>query len=243
MNYQDILMTLTLRTACFVLATVVLSSFTLAQSSNFNTPTSDVLQEGEIYLEADLDAKLTRFRDGGWQSFGLASVYGLRKKTEIGLNAYFTRSESGWDPAELQPNIKYQVHNSEDAGVAIAVGAVGYIPVKRNFASDTFASVYAVGSKKFKRGWTPKLSAGAYQLIGAKRENGSRNGFLLAVEQPVHQRVTVIADWNTGKNRFGYAAAGLGITLTKRSYLYSAYYFGNEGRGNNFVGIYYGVSL
>ena len=105
------------------------------------------------------------------------------------------------------------------------------------------ASVYGVGSKKFKNGWSPKLTGGAYQLIGAKADAGSQRGFLLGIEQPVHKRVTFVADWNTGKNRFGYAAAGFGLTLTKRSYLWSAYYFGNEGRANNSLGIYYGYSF
>jgi hypothetical protein len=87
------------------------------------------------------------------------------------------------------------------------------------------------------------LTGGAYQLIGAKADAGSKRGFLLGVEQPVHKHVTFVADWNTGKNRFGYAAAGFGLTLTKRSYLWSAYYFGNEGRANNSLGIYYGYSF
>jgi hypothetical protein len=213
------------------------------QSAYFNTPTADVMPENELYLEADLDAKMARFRDGGWQSFGFATVFGIRKRTEVGLNTYFVRSASGLEPVELQPNIKFQIHNSEESGTSLAVGAIGYIPVKRNFAASSTASVYAVGSKKFKRSWTPKVSAGVYRLIGADHDGGSRQGILLAVEQPIHRRVTLIADWNTGKNRFGYAAAGFGLTLTKRSSLYSAYYFGNEGRGNNFLGIYYGFSL
>jgi len=224
-------------------AFICLAAAVNGQSSNFNTPTTDVMPQNELYLELDFDAKLSRFRDGGWQSYGIVSVYGIRKKTEIGLNTYFTRTSEGLEPVELQPNVKFQLHNSEDHGTAVAVGAVGYIPLKKNFTRDTFASVYAVGSKKFKKAWTPKLSLGAYQLIGAKRDSGDSRGLLLAVEQPVHSRVSVIVDWNTGKNRFGYAAAGLGITLTKRSFLYSAYYFGNEGRGNNFLGVYYGFSL
>lgn len=212
------------------------------QSAYFNTPTSDVLPENELYLEADFDAKLSRFRDGGWQSFGFSGVYGVRKKMEVGLNAYFVRTVDGFEPAELQPNVKFQLHNSEDMGTSLAVGGIAYIPVRKGFSKDIVTSVYVAGSKKFKREWTPKFTAGAYQLIGG-RDVGDRRGFLLAVEQPVHSRVSLIADWNSGKNRLGYAAAGVGITLTKRSYLYSAYYFGNEGAGNNFLGLYYGFSL
>lgn len=214
-----------------------------AQSSNFSTPTAEVLSEKEIYLEAHFDAKLTKFRDGGWQSYGFLSVLGIGNKVEVGLNAYFVRSASGNEPLELQPNIKFQAHNNEDRGTSLAVGAIGYIPLKRDFNQSSMASIYVMGSKKFKSAWTPKFSGGAYQLVGARRDGGSTRGFLVAVEQPIHSRVTLIADWTTGKNRFGYAAAGLGVAVTKRSYLSSAYYFGNEGRGNNFVGIYYGSSF
>jgi hypothetical protein len=59
----------------------------------------------------------------------------------------------------------------------------------------------------------------------------------------LHRKLSFTADWKTGKNRFGYAAAGLGVTLSKRTLLYTAYYFGNEGRGNNSFGIYYGISF
>ena len=214
-----------------------------AQSSYFNTPTSDVMPTGELYIEADLDARLSRFRDGGWQSVGFSSVYGLRKKTEVGLNAYFTRTADGFEPVELQPNVKYQFHNNEAHGTSLAAGAIAYIPIKRDFVSDSLAAFYVVGGKRFKGEWAPKVSGGAYQLVGMKRDSGDSRGLTFAVEQPLHRRVSLIVDWNTGKNRFGYAAVGLGTTITKRSYLYSAYYFGNEGRENNFLGVYYGMSF
>lgn len=214
-----------------------------AQSSLFATPSSDVLGKGELYLEADFDAHFASYRKGGWQSYGFQSIYGVGRKAEIGVNAYTLKGENGFEPVEIQPNFKYQVYNNESNGVAVAGGAVAYIPLSGRFRNDTFGSVYAVASKKFGRSWTPRFSGGAYQLIGAKADSGSKNGFLLGIEQPVHSRITLIADWNTGKNRFGYAAAGVGTTLTKNSYLYSAYYFGNEGRVNNFFGIYYGFSF
>lgn len=226
-----------------VAVVLFLSVVSAAQSSLFNIPTSDVMPSGEVYVEADLDARLSRFRDGGWQSFGFSTVYGLRRKTEVGFNAFFTRSQDGFEPAELQPNIKYQIHNSEKHGTSISTGAIAYIPVKRNFVSSSIASAYVVGGKRFKSDWAPKVSAGGYQLLGTRRGSGHTRGLLFGVEQPLHRRVSLIIDWNTGKNRFGYAAFGLGSTVTKRSFLYSAYYFGNEGAGNNFLGIYYGFSL
>jgi hypothetical protein len=227
----------------FLLILTLLTGSAAAQSSLFNIPTSDVLGEKETYIEADFDAKFAKYRNGGWQSYGFQAIYGVAKKAELGVNAYSVRTADGFEPVEIQPNFKYQIYNNESTGVSVATGAIAYVPFSGRFKKDTFGNVYAVASKSFKRNWTPRLSGGAYQLIGTKADTGSKNGFLLGVEQPLHKRVTFIVDWNTGKNRFGYSAAGLGITLTKNSYLYSAYYFGNEGRGNNSLGIYYGFSF
>lgn len=234
------------RRLLFAFAALLITQFatsSAAQSSLFATPTSDVLGKGEFYVEADFDAHFARYRNGGWQSYGFQGIYGISKKAEVGLNGYVARGADGFEPVELQPNFKYQVYNNESNGISVAAGAIAYVPLSRRFKSETLGQVYAVASKKFDRNWTPRFSGGAYQLIGAKPDSGSKNGFLLGIEQPVHSRVTLIADWNTGKNRFGYSAAGVGLTVTKNSYLYSAYYFGNEGRGNNFLGVYYGFSF
>jgi hypothetical protein len=226
-----------------VFTALLLFSAAGAQTSLFNIPTAEVTEEGSFYLEADFDAHFARYRKGGWQSYGFLGVYGLRKNMEIGVNAYVTRTADGYEPVEIQPNIKYRMYNNESNGISISTGAIAYIPLSRQFKGDSTASVYAVAGKKFMGDWTPRLSAGAYQLIGARPDSGSKQGFLLGIEQPAHSRITLLADWNSGKNRFGYSAAGIGVSLTKNSYLYSAYYFGNEGRGNNSLGIYYGFSF
>ena len=80
-------------------------------------------------------------------------------------------------------------------------------------------------------------------IVGQSRGAGQNGGALFGYEQPLGGGLSLMADWNTGRNRFGYAAAGFGLTLSKRSYLSSGYYFGNEGRGNNFLGVYYGLSF
>ena len=220
-----------------------LTGTSAAQSSLFNIPTTDTLTKGEKYLEADFDAHFDSFRNGGWQGYGVLGVYGVDNRVELGLNAYALRAADGFDAVELQPNFKIKAYENEELGVAVSTGAIAYIPLNERIGRGTALSAYAIVSKSFKSEWTPRLTGGAYQLLGATPDSSDSRGLLLGVEQLVHKRVSLIADWNTGKNRFGYAAAGVGITLTKRSYLYSAYYFGNEGRANNSLGIYYGFSF
>lgn len=227
--------------AALLIAILAVSS--QSQSSLFNVPTTDVLGEGEAYVEADVDAHFARYRNGGWNSYGFSGIYGIARNAEVGVNAYVTRSADGLSPVEIQPNFKYRLYNNEEKGISVAAGAIAYLPLSGKFRDSAFGSVYAVASKKFRGAYAPRFSGGGYQFVAARADSGSKRGFLAAVEQPVHSRVTLIADWNSGKNRLGYSAAGVGITLTKRSYLYSAYYFGNQGRGNNSLGIYYGFSF
>ena len=228
--------------------TILLAAFSgsytgMAQSSLFNIPTTDVMSSGETYVEADFDAHLTDYRRGGFQSYGGALVYGARNRTEIGVNAYFMKTGEGFQPLEFQPNAKWQIFNDEKSGTAVSTGAILYVPATRRAFRDTIGSIYVTASKQFRGSYSPRFTAGTYTLVGRKEMAGGRNGFLFGFEQPLHRRLYFIADWNSGKNRFGYSAVGLGVTLTKRSNLYTAYYFGNQGRGNNSLGIYYGYSF
>jgi hypothetical protein len=218
------------------------SQTTQAQSSLFNTPTTDVMTKQGTYIEADFDSHLTGYERGGYQSYGAYALYGVSSKMEVGLNAYYTKA-GGEGSIELQPNAKWQFYSSEDNGVAAATGVILYVPLTQRGGSDTFGSVYATVSKKLGVMRGARFTTGAYSLIGRGEAMGSKSGAVFGYEQPLHRRLSFIADWNTGKNRFGYAAAGVGITLSKRSLLYTAYYFGNEGRANNSLGIYYGITF
>ncbi len=213
-----------------------------AQTSLWTVPTAEVLEEGESYLEFDFDAKPAAYRRGGFQSYGVFFVHGARKRTEVGVNAYFTRDGAGSEPLELQSNVKYRFYENEDAGVQAAAGAVLYAPTGRG-GGDTLGSAYAVVSKTVPRLRGAQFTGGGYALLGQERGAGDRAGALFGYYQPVGRRLSFIADWNTGRNRFGYAAAGFGLALSKRGTLYSAYYFGNQGRGNNSLGVYYGLSF
>ena len=213
-----------------------------AQTSVFTVPTGEVLPEGESYLEFDFDTRPVAYRGGGFQTYGVFFVHGARKGMEVGVNAYFTKDGEESEPVELQSNVKWRLYENEEAGVAAAAGGVLYAPTGRN-GGDTLGLVYSSVTKRVARLRGARFTGGGYALVGQNRGAGSNAGALLGYEQPLHRRLSFIADWNTGRNRFGYAAAGFGLTLSKRSALYSAYYFGTEGRGNNWLGVYYGLSF
>jgi len=229
----------TLLVCVAILCSLGSSSSTAAQSSLFNIPTTDTLERGETYIEADFDANLARVREDRWQSFGGMAVRGISKRFEVGVNAYAVRSADRFEPVEIQPNAKWKVYGNEDNGFSFATGIIGYLPISKGFHRIANLSVYAVASKQFASERAPRVTGGVYQLLGATPDKSDSRGFLIGIEQPLFKRTTFIGDWKSGKNRFGYGAAGFGVALTKRSAIYTAYYFGNEGRGNNFLGVYY----
>jgi hypothetical protein len=214
-----------------------------AQSTVFNTPSTDVVGEKRTFLEADFIAHADRYRRGGFQSYGLRGVYGIRKNVEVGINTFYTKTGETAEPVEVQPNVKWRVYQNEKYGLAVSTGAMLFAPVTKRSGGDSFALVYANVSKEVKPVNGARLTAGYYRTVAMKRDAGAKSGAMLAYEQPLVRRLSFVADWYSGNNRFGYAAAGLGLTLTRKSTLYAGYNFGNTGRGNNSLGIFYGYSF
>jgi hypothetical protein len=210
-----------------------------AQSSIFNVPSTDVMPPHMLYVEADYIAHPASYENGGFQYFGPSIIYGLRKNLEIGLNIYVTRSDEP-GTAELQPNVKWQFYNDESKGIAAAVGGMLFVPLTHRAGFNPKAMVYATVSKQIKKKFGPRVTSGAYSFIGRMADGETRSGMLLGFEQPLHRKLSFVADWYTGHNSYGYAAAGLGLTLPKKNALYVGYSFGNKGRGNNWLGIFCG---
>lgn len=102
---------------------------------------------------------------------------------------------------------------------------------------------YANASKTFKNLNGLRVTGGVYHILRGTRRFGTRTGVTLAFEQPILKRVILLGDWQSGKNRFGYAATGLNFVLTKRQSIAAAYNFGNAGHGDNFLYIYYSLLL
>jgi len=216
---------------------------TKGQSTVFNTPSTDVVPTQRTYVEADFITHLTSYEQGGYQLYGIRAVHGLRKKMEIGVNVYYTRSSYSPEPIVVEPNFKLQFYNDEDKGLSAAAGALVSMPASHRSAGNTSGFLYAVGSKKFKGDFGPRITTGVYVLAVRAAQGTSKCGTLIGYEQPLNNRLSFITDWTSGKNDLGYLAAGVGITLSPKSSLYVGYNVGNQGRGNNALGIYYGVTF
>jgi hypothetical protein len=223
-----------------IIVIVAAQQNTQAQSAIFNVPTTDVLPKHELYVEADYITHPASYAKGGYHSFGPSIVYGVGKKIEIGFNLYFTRAAEP-EATELQPNAKWQIYNDEErSGFAAAVGGIAIIPLTERETTNTNALFYVALSQKIKKNFGPTFTTGAYSFVGRMEEGENRTGILLGYEQPVHNKLKFFADWYSGNNSFGYAAAGIEITFPKEHFLYAGYSFGNQGRGNNWLGIFFG---
>lgn len=221
--------------ACLFLAAFPAS----AQSTIFNIPSSDVQAPRKVYFEADFITHFASYQNGGYQTYGPRVVVGLPGNTEVGVNAWYTRSGSP-EPVTVEPNFKWQFYNNEKLGVAVSAGVLVSIPVTKRRGNRTTGLVYVVGSKSFQASHEPRFTFGGYQFIGKFDGGTDRTGVMAGYEQQITRRFSILADWFSGNNDLGAVTPGIGLVLSPKDSIYAGYSFGNYGRGNNSLGVYYG---
>ena len=214
----------------------------LAQSTIFNIPSTDVVAKKKVYFEFDLITHLESHDNGGFQTYIPRVVVGLGKGVEVGLNVAATNSAAP-TAVYAQPNIKWQFYANESSGTALTAGAIAYTPLKDRDVNDTFGFFYANASKKFKGDYGPRFTVGGYRLGGLDIDGVYNGGAMVGYEQPLAKRVSFVADWFSGKNGFGYVTPGFSVALPKSSLFNIGYSIGNQGRKNNGLFVYYGITF
>src|SRR5215510_9272053 len=68
------------------------SKRTLAQSTIFNIPSTDVVAKKKVYFEFDFISHLESYDNGGFQTYVPRVVVGVGKGVEVGLNIATTHS-------------------------------------------------------------------------------------------------------------------------------------------------------
>lgn len=231
--------------AVLVVLSILLFSVTVVgQSTLFNIPSTDVVAKKRVYLEFDFLSHFESHSDGGFQAYIPRAVVGVGKRTEVGVNVAFADAFLPDQPVEIQPNVKYQLYRNESNGVTVAAGGILYTPIAHRQGTDTFGMIYSVVSKTVPGAHGPRITGGGYGLVGRASGTGTEAGGIIGFEQPfLPGRVSFVADWFSGRNRFGYATPGLAITVSKTSLLYAGYSIGNQGRKNNALFVYYGITF
>jgi hypothetical protein len=205
-----------------------------AQQTVFNVPTTDVLDKGKVYLELDASFKpndspaINKF-----SSFVPRIVVGTGGKVEVGLNVT-GNIQPGPDSTTLVPTIKWKVYEGGDNGWDIVVGDNLFVPV-RNRAYDAGTYAYLMTQKTFSQG--TRVGFGGYffseNVVAA---SANRAGGQFTIEHPLNKKVTLAADWFTGKHGAGYVTPGVIFKMGPKVTGYTSYSIGNQNasQGNHF---------
>jgi hypothetical protein len=223
--------------------TLLPKSAAFAQSTLFNIPSTDVVAKKKVYLEFDFLSHFESHDNGGFQIYAPRAVFGVGKRVEVGVNLTAVDALAPDQPVYVSPNIKWQFYNNDKEGITVAAGGLLYTPIVHRAGADTFGFVYALVSKKVKSERGARFHGGAYALPGLANGAGTKGGAIVGYEQPIAKTVTFVTDWFSGKNAFGYVTPGFSITLPKSSLFNVGYSFGNRGRGNNALFVYYGITF
>ena len=219
-----------------------------AQSTIFNIPTTDTVAPHKAYFEYDYLPQVPGPDGGGrFQVNTPRIVFGVVPNMEAGANISNTHV-SGATLSLFQPDAKYKFYADDAKGLAAAAGFVWYIPMNHRDEVGTFGMVYGNISKKIKDG--PRFTFGPYGVVAGEHDFvGTKGGVLLGYEQPVTATVSIVADWYSGKNYYGYFTPGISITLPHSGLLNAGYSIGNDSWANSnatknrFVFLYYGVTF
>lgn len=200
-----------------------------AQQTIFNVPSTDVLDKGKVYAELDVSFKPSDSTAANkFSSFVPRVVVGTGSNVEIGLNVT-GNIQPGRDSTTLVPAIKWKPYQSKDNGWAFVVGDHLFVPV-HNRGYDAGNHVYAEVSKTFRSG--TRLTAGGYDFTKNVVSAANRAGGQFGFEQPINKKLTIAADWFTGKHGAGYFTPGVVFKIGPKVTGYAGYSIGNQNASN-----------
>jgi len=200
-----------------------------AQQTIFNVPTTDVLDKGQVYFELDAAFKptsqsaLSRF-----SSFTPRIVVGIGAKVEVGLNV-IGNVQPGADTTTMVPTVKWKFYENEKKDTDLIAGTNFYLPVRhRAYKFGTYS--YAAVSKTINK---TRLTAGGYVFSkNVVAPNAARAGGQFGIEQTINSKVTLAADWITGRHANGYLTPGIFYKPHPKVTAYFAYSIGNTNANN-----------
>jgi len=204
-----------------------------AQQTIFNVPTTDVLNRGQVYVELDASFKtndqaaLNRF-----SSFVPRVVIGVGGNVEVGLNVT-GNVQPGSDSTTLVPTLKWKFYQNKKKDVALIAGTSLYLPVRnRSYNAGTYS--YLAISKTINK---TRLTAGGYAATrNVFASKATRGGGQFGFEQTVNSKLTVAADWITGRHSAGYFTPGVFYKPGPKVTAYLGYSIGNTSarQGNHY---------
>jgi hypothetical protein len=191
------------------------------QETVFDVPSADILDKGKIYGELDGTVRESDPSD----TFTPRVVVGVGRGVEVGLN-FDGLGAPVLEELEISPTVKWRVWKDTAAGWCFYVGDDLFFPVRQR-SYDVGNYAYASFAKEWKHG--TRVGFGGYDFTGGVVARGNRAGGQFTFEQQIAKRVTLAAEWYTGKSATGYVNPGAIFKLSSRLSLYTAYQIGNSG--------------
>ena len=161
---------------------------------------------------------------------------------DVGFNFYYSRF-NGETVKEFQPTFKVKTYSNEKHQFEMATGGIISIPLNRVTSARKFGLFYSNASKVVNKTGGTRVTGGIYSIVGGSQDFGTRFGAIVGIEQPIIGKLSFLGDWYSGKNQFGYSAAGLNYSLTKRQFLSAGYNFSNTNGADNSFSAYYGITF
>jgi hypothetical protein len=189
------------------------------QETVFDVPSADVLDKGKVYGELDGTVRPV----DPLATFTPRVVVGIGHQIEIGMN-FDGLSAPSLDQLDISPTVKWRPWKSESAGWCFYVGDDLLFPVRRrtynvgNYSYAAFAKQWAHGTR---------VTWGGYDFTRYVVASANRAGGQFTFEQRVTNRLTLAAEWYTGKQAAGYVNPGAIIRVNSKLTLYAAYQIGN----------------
>jgi hypothetical protein len=130
------------------------------------------------------------------------------------------------DQLDISPTVKWRPWMSKTSGWSFYVGDNVFFPVRRR-TYNTGNYFYAFFAKEWKQG--TRIGFGGYDFTRNVVANANRAGGQFTFEQRMTDRLTLAAEWYTGKQAAGYVSPGAIIKLSTKLTVYAAYQIENAG--------------
>lgn len=219
------------------------ASLSKGQQTVVSVPSGDVLDKGKFYFELDSTFKFDKNPNnvvGRFSGFVPRLVVGVGKDTEIGVNI-IGNIQPGADSTAIVAAVKKKVY--KDESWSIVAGDHVFIPV-RNRSYNIGNYVYLQTSKQFKT--NTRVTCGAYHTSkNVFASKAQRAGGQFAIEQSINSKLSLSADWITGKHSAGYFSPLATIKPHPKTSIYLGYSIGNADvkKGNHFFYAAFGINL
>ena len=205
----------------FVFLAMTTAKYGVTEETIFNVPNGDILDEGKLYGEFDF----TYLQEASNGTYTPRLVAGIAPKIEIGMNFNGISAPERPSQTTLTPTLKWKAYDGSQNGWSFVIGDDLFVPLQ-NRSYNVGNYVYAEFTKTLSS--HTRFTFGAFDFTANVVASGNKAGGQFGFEQPTGKRVTLAADWFTGKHSAGYFTPGAIIKVTTKLTLYPAYEIGNS---------------